>query len=94
MAQQGVIPKRLAFLKGWCPLCAACLFGQGQAHKRPWRSKSKKQKHPIRKSTDDAPGKHASMDQMVSAQPGLLPHMSGRLINLRIMIILITFMYI
>jgi hypothetical protein len=34
MAERGEIPKRLAFLKGRCPLCVACLFGQ--AHKRPW----------------------------------------------------------
>ena len=67
MAQQGVIPKCLTSLKEWCPLCVACLFGQ--AHKRPWQSKSK-QKHPIRTPTDNAPGKRASMDQMVSAQPG------------------------
>jgi hypothetical protein len=59
-----------------------CLFGQ--AHKCPWRSKSK-QKHPIRKPTDDAPGKHALLDQMVSAQAGLIPQMSGILTNLRIM---------
>jgi hypothetical protein len=82
MAQQGVLPKHLTSLKGRCPLCVACLFGQ--AHKRPWQSKSK-QKHPIRKPTDDAPGKRASMDQMVSAQPGLIPQMSGRLTNLQIM---------
>ena len=56
----------------------------GQAPKRPWQSKSK-QKHPFSKPTDDAPGKQASLDQMVSAQPGLIPQMSGRLTNLRIM---------
>ena len=82
MAQQGEIPKRLASLKGRCPLCVACLFGQ--AHKHLWRSKSK-QKHPICKPTNDTPGKRASMDQMVSAQPGLIPQMSGRLTNLRVM---------
>ena len=81
MAEKGELPKRLASLKGRCPLCVACLFGQ--AHKRPWRSKSK-QKHPIRKSTDNAPGKCVSMDQMVSAQPGLIPQMSGRLTNLQV----------
>jgi hypothetical protein len=78
MAQQGVLPKHLTSLKGRCPLCGACLFGQ--AHKRLWQSKSK-QKHPIHKPTDDAPGKRASMDQMVSAQPGLIPQMSGHLTN-------------
>jgi hypothetical protein len=82
MAQQGVLPKHLTSLKGRCPLCVACLFGQ--AHKCPWRSKSK-QKHPICKPTDDAPGKRALMDQMVSAQPGLIPQMSGCLTNLQIM---------
>jgi hypothetical protein len=82
MAQRGEIPKRLASLKGRCPLCVACIFGQ--AHKRPWGSKSK-QKHPICKPTDDTFGKCASMDQMVSAQPGLIPQMSGRLTNLCVM---------
>jgi hypothetical protein len=60
----------------------ACLFGQ--AHKHPWHSKLK-QKHPICKLTDNAPGKQASMDQMVSAQPGLITQMSGCLTNLRVM---------
>jgi hypothetical protein len=82
MAEKGEIPKRLAALKGRCPICVACLFGQ--AHKRPWRSKSK-QEHSIRKPTDDAPGKKASLDQMVSAQPGLIPQMSGHLTHLRVM---------
>jgi len=82
MAGRGEIPKRLASLKGRCPICVACLFGQ--AHKRPWSSKSK-QKHPICKPTDDAPGKRFLLDQMVSSQPGLIPQMSGSLTNLRIM---------
>jgi hypothetical protein len=81
MAEKGIIPC-LASLKGRCPICVACLFGQ--AHKCPWRSKSK-QKHPICKPTDGAPGKRASMDTHFSAQPGLIPQMSGSLSNLRIM---------
>jgi hypothetical protein len=79
MAEKGEIPKHLASLKGCCPICVACLFGQ--AHKRLLQSKSK-QKHPICKPTDNAPGKKASLDQMVSAQPGLIPQMSGCLTNL------------
>ncbi len=82
LVEKGIIPKWLASLKGRCPICVACLFGQ--AHKRAWRSKSKT-KHPIRKLTDDAPGKQASMDQLISDQPGLIPQMSGSLTNLRIM---------
>ena len=53
LAEKHEIPKRLALLKGGCPICIPCLFGQ--AHKRPWRSKSK-QLHPIRKKSDDHPG--------------------------------------
>jgi hypothetical protein len=79
MAEQGEIPKCLAATKGWCPICVACLFGL--AHKQLWRPKSK-QKHPIWKLTDDASGKQASLNQMVSAQPGLIPQMSGHLTNL------------
>ncbi len=82
MAENGEILKRLAALKSRCPICVVCLLGQ--AHKRQWQSKSK-QKHPIPKPTDDAPGKKASLDQMVSAQPGLILQMSGRLTNLRVM---------
>jgi hypothetical protein len=82
MAKKGIIPKHLASLKGCCPICVACLIGQ--AHKRPWHSKSK-QKHPICKPTNDAPGKKASMDTLVLAQPGLIPQTSSSLTNLRIM---------
>jgi hypothetical protein len=79
LAEKGVIPKQLAVLKGPCPICVACLFDQ--AHKRPWRSKSK-QTHPICKPTDDASGKRASADTLVSAQPGLIPQISETLTNL------------
>ncbi len=59
MAENREILKRIAALKDPCLIRVACLFGQ--AHKRPWQSKSK-QKHPICKPTDDAPGKKASLN--------------------------------
>ncbi len=43
-----------------------------------------KQKHTICKPTDDAPGEHASADQVVSAQPDLILQMGGTLTNLQI----------
>ena len=73
MAENGEIPKCLTVLKGHCPICVACLFGQ--AHKRPCQTKSK-QKHLICKPTDDVPGKQTLLDQMVSSQPGLIQQMS------------------
>ena len=81
LAEREKIPKRLATLKGRTPVCVACIFGT--AHKKPWRTKSKKY-NPIRRPEDNAPGKRISTDQLVSAQPGLIPQMSGFLTNLRI----------
>jgi hypothetical protein len=81
LAEKGEIPQRLAKLRGRTPICVACIFGA--AHKRPWRSKSKAKNH-IRKQSDDHPGSKTSTDQLVSAQPGLIPQMSGRLTALRV----------
>ena len=59
----------------------SCIFGT--AHCKPWRSKGSKGL--IQKESDNAPGKCVSMDQLVSAQPGLIPQMAGFfLTNLRI----------
>jgi hypothetical protein len=81
MAELGEIPHCLASLKGCCPICVPCLFGQ--AHKCPWQSKSK-EVHPIGKKSDDYPGARASMDHLVSAQPGLISHISVKLTCMRV----------
>ncbi|KAL7547062.1 hypothetical protein ACHAWF_010384 [Thalassiosira exigua] len=81
MAEKGEIPKRLAKLKGNTPVCMSCIFGTA-LHRRPWRTKGKPGK--IRKAEENAPGKCTSVDQLVSAQPGLIPQMSGFLTNKRI----------
>ncbi len=81
MAKTGEIPHHLASLKGHCPICVACLFGT--AHKCPWHLKSK-QSHPIQKKSDDYPGAKASLDHLVSAQPGLLLQISGTLTGMQI----------
>ena len=83
IAEQGRIPKRLAQLRGRTSICVACIFGS--ARKRPWQTKAKSSKYPIQKKEDDAPGKKTLIDQIVSAQPGLVPQMGGRLTHLRIM---------
>jgi hypothetical protein len=58
----------------------SCLFGT--CHRKPWHSKGLKGL--IRNETGNAPGKCVSMDQSVSAQPGLILQMAGFLRNLRI----------
>ena len=80
LAEKGRIKKKFTMLKHWLPICMSFIFGT--AHCKPWRSKGSKGS--IRKESNNAPGKCVSMDQLVSAQPGLIPQMAGFLTNLRI----------
>ncbi|KAL7504927.1 hypothetical protein ACHAXN_005718, partial [Cyclotella atomus] len=74
LAEKGWLPKRLLDCRDNIPLCVACQFGS--AHRRPWRFKGKKSGS-IRKKEETKPGDGQSLDQLVSAQPGLIPQMSG-----------------
>ena len=71
MAKRGDLPTALAS----CPIpkCAACLYGK--ATRRPWRTRAPINVMSIPPVT--APGSVVSMDQMVSAVPGLIPQMKG-----------------
>jgi len=80
-AEKGYIPKRLLVCQDKPPLCVACQFGQ--AHRRPWRHKGKKHGS-IRQAEHVNPGDGVSVDQIVSAQPGLIPQMAGFLTSDRI----------
>lgn len=75
LAKLGHLPHRLTDCKSKLPLCVACQFGT--AHRRPWRVKGKKSGSIRKKSDQVEPGDGVSMDQIVSAQPGLIPQMSG-----------------
>jgi hypothetical protein len=81
MAEQCKIPKHLAQLRDHCPIWVSCLFGT--AHKRSWWTKSKT-RHPIWKESDTSPGTKALTDQLVSAQPGRIPQISGKLTHQRV----------
>ena len=54
----------------------------GRSHRRPWISN--KTPGTIRKESETGPGDCVSIDQIVSAQPGLIPQISGYLTNMRI----------
>ena len=68
MAHQGILPWRLAQCK--ILSCSTCLYGK--ATKRAWRLKQEKQRQNI---TTLNPGEDISVDQMVSAVPGLIAQM-------------------
>jgi hypothetical protein len=80
LAEMGKLNKKFVRLKHRLLVCMSCLFGT--YHRKPWRSKGLKGL--IRKETDNAPGKCVSMDQMVSAQPGLIPQMTSFLTNVHL----------
>ena len=52
--------------------------------KRAWRTKGQNRKKEIRKPNENYPGARVSIDQLVVAQPGLVPRISGRHNNSRI----------
>ncbi|KAL7496856.1 hypothetical protein ACHAWT_005049 [Skeletonema menzelii] len=79
LAKLGFLPKR--FLKCTNMLCISCQFGK--AHRRPWRTKGTTSSG-IRKKTEKRPGDGTSVDQIVSAQAGLMPQMAGELTSSRI----------
>ena len=74
LAKWKILPKSILACEHKPPLCVACQFGQ--AHHRPWRRKGKASGS-IRKPNKVQPGDGTSVDQIVSAQPGLIPQMAG-----------------
>ena len=77
LALIGAIPRRLANVKP--PLCVSCIYGA--AHRRPWRTS---RESGVIKKSGCKPGETVSVDQLVSAQPGLLPQMTGKLTHKRV----------
>jgi hypothetical protein len=74
LAKHGYLPKILLKLQDKLPLCVACRFGA--AHQRPWCTKGKKSGS-ICKLDQTKPGDGVSVDQIISAQPGLIHQMAG-----------------
>jgi len=82
MVENNILPKRFAILKNKSILCPSCIYGR--MRKRAWRNKGKTSFRSIRKANENFPGAKVSTDQLVVAQPGLVPRLSGRHTNDRI----------
>ena len=81
LVANNLLPKKFKTLKGKPVMCPPCMFGR--MRKRAWRTKGVHHKS-IRKKQDNFPGAKISTDQLVVAQPGLVPRISGRHTNERI----------
>ena len=73
LVKHGFLPKKFQKLKNQAPPCVSCLFGT--AHRKPWRFKKTKDGHTSSLRGDDIsnPGDTIGVDQLISAQPGLVP---------------------
>ena len=80
LAECGILPGKFKQLKGQKFLCPSCIFGR--MRKRAWRKKGKYKS--IRKPSQNYAGAKVSIDQLVVAQPGLVPRMDGRHTNDRV----------
>jgi Reverse transcriptase (RNA-dependent DNA polymerase)/GAG-pre-integrase domain len=72
MARRGQLPSELATCQ--IPTCQACMYGK--MTKRPWRTRSTKEKEPL--AIVNAPGDCVSVDQLESSVPGLIGQLKGK----------------
>ena len=84
LARVGFLPKHFLRLKNRPPPCASCLFGS--QHRTNWRSRTSKHGSvaSLQKQDLKRPGQCVGVDQMISAQPGLVPQEKGHLTRARI----------
>ena len=84
LSKLGVLPKHFIRLIKRPPPCASCMFGM--AHRKPWRSKATKdgKQSVLRSPLISKPGQCVAVDQIVSAQPGLVPQDKGQMTRARI----------
>ena len=79
LVKHQILPQKFAKLRGKPVLCPSCMFGR--MRRRAWRAKGDKNIRHIRKESEKYPGAKVSADQLVVAQPGLVPRLDGRHTN-------------
>ena len=74
-----ILPRRFLKLRNDLPPCVSCL--SGKAHRRLWRHKSSTTSTGVVLQSADItkPGKRVGTDQIVLAQPGLVPQEKGQM---------------
>lgn len=80
LVDRGILPSRLTALRNESPKCPSCILGK--AHRRNWRTRAPYGS--IRTLADKCPGTGTSIDQLISAQPGFVPQIRGKLTSAKI----------
>ena len=84
LSNMSILPRRLLKLRNDLTPCVSCLFGQ--AHRRLWRHKSSTTSTGgvLRSADITKPGQRVGTDQIVLAQPGLVPQEKVQMTRARI----------
>ena len=82
LVENNMLPSKFRKLKAKLIIFPSCIFGR--MRRRAWRTKSSKSWKHIRREDLNVPGAKVSTDQLVVAQPGIVPRISGRHTNARI----------
>ena len=84
LSNMRILPRRFLKLRNDLPPCVSYLFGQ--AHRHPCRHKSSTMSTGgvLRSADITKPGKRVGTDQIVSAQPGLVPQEKVQMTRARI----------
>ena len=84
MVKMGFLHKKFCKLNNKAPPCVSCLLGQ--AHQRPWKFKQTKEgtSSSLRSEAPSKPGDTIGVDQLISAQPGLVSQQRGNPTRARI----------
>ncbi len=84
LVKAGFLPKKFTKLGNQLPPCVSCLFGQ--AHRKPWRSKSTANgsTSTLRGDQINCAGQTVGIVHLISAQPSLVPQNKGTLTRARI----------
>ncbi len=89
LVKAGFLPKKFLKLQHDRPPCVSCLFGQ--AHRKLWRFKSSHdgKESILRSKSITKPRQKIGIDQLISAQPSLVPQDKGHLTCARIWAIMV-----
>ena len=84
LVKLGFLPAKFRKLGNKAPPCVSCLLSQ--AHRKPWRFKQTKDgaTSALRGDKITEPGETVGVDQLISAQPGLVPQDKGIMTRARI----------
>ena len=73
LVKLGFLPKKFCKLGNKAPPCVSCVFGQARRKPRKFKQTKDGGLSTLRRDSIKKPGESVGIDQLISAQPGLVP---------------------